>query len=88
MNIDIDNLKKRILYRSNYRGTREMDELLHSFVSKNINKMDEAKLLSLEKFLDIDDEKLYKFYTNIDRDLQFEDEYILKLFKKFKLNKK
>ena len=67
MNIDIDNLKKRILYRSQYRGTREMDKLLYSFVSKNINEMDEAKLLSLEKFLDIDDEKLYKFYNNIDR---------------------
>ena len=88
MNIDIDNLKKRILYRSNYRGTREMDKLLYSFVSKNINKMDKAKLLSLEKFLDIDDEKLYKFYNNISEDLQFEDDYILKLFKQFKFNTK
>ena len=78
MNIDIDNLKKRILYRSQYRGTREMDKLLYSFVSKNINEMDEDKLLSLEKFLDIDDEKLYKFYNNIDKDLKFEDKYILK----------
>ena len=33
MNIDIDNLKKRILYRSQYRGTREMDKLLYTFVS-------------------------------------------------------
>ena len=86
MNIDIDNLKKRILYRSQYRGTREMDKLLHSFVSKNINEMDKAKLLSLEKFLNIDDQKLYRFYNNIDKDLQFEDEYISNLFKKFKLN--
>tara|TARA_Y100000996_G_scaffold365504_1_gene310297 strand:+ start:320 stop:586 length:267 start_codon:yes stop_codon:yes gene_type:complete len=86
MNIDIDNLKKRILYRSQYRGTREMDKLLYSFVSKNINEMDKAKLLSLEKFLNIDDQKLYRFYNNIDKDLQFEDEYISNLFKKFKLN--
>ena len=88
MNIDIDNLKKRILYRSQYRGTREMDKLLHSFVSSNINDMDEVKLLSLEKFLDIEDEKLYRFYNNIDQDLQFEDEYISSLFKKFKFNNK
>ena len=85
MNIDIDNLKKRILYRSQYRGTREMDKLLHSFVSKNINEMDKDKLLSLEKFLDIDDEKLYRFYNNIDENLKFEDNYIPDLFKKFKL---
>ena len=86
MNIDIDNLKKRILYRSQYRGTREMDKLLYSFVLKNINKMDKEKLFSLEKFLDIDDEKLYKFYNNTDEVLKFEDKYILNLFKKFKLD--
>ena len=86
MNIDIDNLKKKILYRSQYRGTREMDKLLYSFVSNNINDMDEVKLLSLEKFLDIEDEKLYRFYNNIDKDIQFEDKYILNLFKKFKFN--
>ena len=86
MNIDIDNLKKRILYISQYRGTREMDKLLYSFVSKNINKMDKEKLFSLEKFLDIDDEKLYKFYNNTDEVLKFEDKYILNLFKKFKLD--
>ncbi len=86
MNIDIANLKKRILYRSQYRGTREMDKLLFSFVSENIKEMNETKLLSLEKFLDIDDEKLYRFYNNIDQDLKFEDESISKLFKEFKLN--
>ena len=88
MNIDIDNLKKKILYRSQYRGTREMDKLLYSFVSNNINDMDKGRLLSLEKFLDIEDEKLYRFYNNIDQELKFEDEYILNLFKKFKLNMK
>jgi len=88
MNIDIDNLKKRILYRSQYRGTKEMDKLLYSFVSKNINKMNKAKLLSLEKFLEIDDEKLYRFYNNIEEDFEFEDEFILNLFKNFKLDLK
>ena len=88
MKIDIANLKKRILYRSQYRGTREMDKLLYAFVSKLIDEIDETKLLSLEKFLDIDDEKLYKFYNNIKVDLKFEDQYILDLFKAFKFNKK
>ena len=88
MNIDIDNLKKRILYRSQYRGTREMDNLLNSFVVKYINEIDESKLDNLEKFLELDDEKLYKFYNNTLMDLNFEDEYILNLFKNFKLNEK
>ena len=88
MNIDIDNLKKRILYRSQYRGTREMDNLLNSFVVKYINEINESKLNNLEKFLELDDEKLYKFYNNTLMDLNFEDEYILNLFKNFKLNEK
>ncbi len=86
MKIDIDNLKKRILYRSQYRGTREMDKLLYSFVLENIDGMDKDKLLSLEKFLNIDDGKLYNFYNNTDETLQFDDEHILNLFKKFKLD--
>ena len=88
MNIDIDNLKKRILYRSQYRGTREMDKLLYSFVLENINGMDEPTLLNLEKFLENEDEKLFKFYNDINEDLQFKDDYILKLFKQFKLKTK
>ena len=88
MNIDIDNLKKRILYRSQYRGTREMDDLLNSFVVRYINEIDESKLDNLEKFLELDDEKLYKFYNNTLMDLDFEDKYILNLFKNFKLNVK
>ena len=88
MNIDIDNLKKRILYRSQYRGTREMDNLLNSFVVRYINEIDESKLDNLEKFLELDDEKLYKFYNNTLMDLDFEDKYILNLFKNFKLNVK
>ena len=86
MNIDIVNLKKRILYRSQYRGTREMDNLLNSFVIKYINEINESKLNNLEKFLELDDEKLYKFYNNTLLDLDFEDKYILNLFKNFKYN--
>ena len=88
MKIDIENLKKKILYRSQYRGTREMDKLLHAFVLKLINTIDDSKLFSLEKFLEIDDEKLYKYYNNVEYDLEFEDKYILDLFKDFKYNKK
>ena len=87
MKIDIDNLKKRIIYRSQYRGTREMDKLLYSFIKENINKIDESKLISLEKFLDNDDENLFKFYNDNVNDLKYKDDYILELFKNFKFKK-
>ena len=87
MKIDIENLKKRILYRSQYRGTKEMDKLLFAFVSKYLDNINESQLINLEKFLDINDEDLYKFYNGTVLDIKFEDDYIVNLFKNFKFNK-
>ena len=64
MNNDIENLKKRLIYRSQYRGTKEMDKLIGSFVKSNINNFDLNQLQELEKFLSIDDDTLYKVYNN------------------------
>ena len=38
MAADIEQIKKMIIYRSNYRGTKEMDKLLGSFVKNYIDK--------------------------------------------------
>ena len=61
--INIDQLKKKIIYRSNYRGTKEMDNLLGAFTKKYINNLNENDLLDLEKLLNIDDTNLYNFYN-------------------------
>ena len=41
-----------MIYRAGYRGTKEMDILLSSFVNKYINDFDENLLAELENFLD------------------------------------
>jgi len=84
MNINIDQLKKKIIYRSNYRGTKEMDKLLGAFVKKNINKLNNQDLIDLEKFLDIDDDNLYNFYNGLKTDYIFKKNNISLLFKNFK----
>jgi len=61
MNINIEDLKKKIIYRSNYRGTKEMDILLGSFTKKYINTLNKKELINLSDLLDLDDENLYKF---------------------------
>ena len=38
MNADIEQIKKKIIYRSNYRGTKEMDKLLGAFTNKYIDQ--------------------------------------------------
>ena len=87
MNNDIDNLKKKLIYRSQYRGTKEMDKLISSFVEGNINKFDYNDLVELEKFLNIDDDTLYKFYTNQIILDELNNSKITKLFKNYKYNK-
>ena len=55
--------KKKLLYRSNYRGTKEMDILLSKFVKKYINNFSEAQLYELHKFLDFEDEVISNYYN-------------------------
>ena len=88
MGSNIENLKKKIIYRSQYRGTKEMDKLLGEFVSKHINNFNIDQLNQLENFLSLDDESLYKFYNNIELDFNLEENEVSNLFKKFKLNNK
>ena len=84
MTLNIDLLKKKIIYRSNYRGTKEMDKLLGSFTKKYIDKLNLKDLADLEKLLDIDDTNLYNYYNGLDCDFEFKENYINSLFKNFK----
>ena len=87
MNNDIENLKKRLIYRSQYRGTKEMDKLIGSFVNKYINILDPLELKNLENFLNIDDDTLYRLYNNQKILSEITETNIIKLFKDFKLVK-
>ena len=55
-------LKKKILYRASYRGTKEMDILLSSFVKKHINIFSDEQLKDLENFK-FEDETILNFYN-------------------------
>ena len=85
MNSNIEQLKKKIIYRSNYRGTREMDKLLGSFTREYINKLEIVDLIDLENLLNIDDDNLYNYYKGNVTEINFQDNKINKLFKNFKL---
>jgi|TARA_Y100000389_G_scaffold148609_1_gene147752 antitoxin CptB len=87
MNNDINNLKKRLIYRSQYRGTKEMDKLIGSFVNIHIDKLNDSDLQELENFLNFNDDTLYKFYNNKTSDVSFMNTKIGKLFKNFDYKK-
>ena len=47
MNFSKKELKKKILYRSSYRGTKEMDFLMTSFTNEYIDSLDDNDLVDL-----------------------------------------
>ena len=83
MTLNIDQLKKKIIYRSNYRGTKEMDKLLGAFTKKYIDTLNIKELKDLEELLDNDDTNLYNFYNGLACDIKFKDSNIYSLFKDF-----
>ena len=88
MDFNIDLLKKKIIYRSNYRGTKEMDKLLGAFTKRYIDELITKDLLDLEKLLNIDDDNLYNFYNKLKTDFEFENNNINSLFRNFKYSDK
>ena len=88
MIFNIDELKKKIIYRSTYRGTKEMDALISSFTKQIINDLNGDELINLSNLLDIDDENLYKFNQGLPSTVDIKENKVSKLFKEFKYNKK
>ena len=82
--MNIDELKKKIIYRSNYRGTKEMDKVLGAFTKAYINELTYDDLFKLEKLLNIDDTNLYNFLNGLETDVVIEQNNVTDLFKNFK----
>ena len=83
MIINIKELKNKIIYRSNYRGTKEMDKLLGSFAKIYINQLADDELPLLCDLLDLDDENLYKMNQGLETTIEVESNKVTELFKKY-----
>ena len=82
---NIDNLKKKIIFRSERRGTKEMDLLLSNFVKKHIDFFNETELKELDSLLNVDDDILYKWYLNKEKTTLIPHNSITKKLREFKL---
>ena len=85
MNNKLEILRKKLIYRADHRGTKEMDILLGTFVNKYINNLDENLLYELDKFLDYEDEAILNFYQYNIITKKIDQNKISKLFKEFKI---
>ena len=83
MIINIKDLKNKIIYRANYRGTKEMDKLLGSFTKIYINQLTDDELPLLSDLLDLDDENLYKLNQGMDMTIEIKTNKVTKLFQSY-----
>jgi len=81
----IELLRKKILYRSEYRGIKETELLLNSFIKKYINEFGIAELKQLDDLLNFDDNTLFKWYLNKKVEVKIPNNKVSKLLKNFKI---
>ena len=79
-----EEIKNKIIYRSSYRGTKEMDILMTNFVRSIINDLDINQLKLLDEFVNLDDEVL-KSIKNKESSIEINQElfFIIKKFQRF-----
>tara|TARA_B100001250_G_C19742386_1_gene763651 strand:+ start:1170 stop:1424 length:255 start_codon:yes stop_codon:yes gene_type:complete len=58
VNLNKQNLINKIIYRSQYRGTKEMDIFMSSFVKSIIKSLTMNDLIDLDNLINLDDEKI------------------------------
>ena len=81
MNSNKQNLINKIMYRSQYRGTKEMDIFVSSFVKSIIYSLSFDDLADLDKLVNMNDEDIIKISK---KEMIFKNNKILKLLIDFK----
>ncbi len=62
-NETIENKRRRLIFRSDHRGTKEMDLILGSFARAHVPDMSEAQLNEYDELLCNNDPDLYNWIT-------------------------
>ena len=81
MNSNKQNLINKVIYRSQYRGTKEMDIFVSSFVKSIIDSLSFDDLVDLDILVNMNDEDIIKISR---KEIIFKNNKILKLLIDFK----
>ena len=81
MNSNKQNLINKIKYRSQYRGTKEMDLFINKFVNSIIQDLDLNQLKILNNLVNLDDEKFIKISNEQYKKNENKVIFLLKQFK-------
>lgn len=76
--------RKRLLFRSRHRGSREMDLLLGRFAERHLQTFSERQLALFEDMLELSDPELYAWLAGRDTPPVALRHDVMKLFLNFK----
>ena len=83
MNSNKQNLINKIKYRSQYRGTKEMDLFINNFVNSIIHDLNLNQLKELNNLVNLDDEELIKIS---EEEIKKNENKVVLMLKEFKKN--
>ena len=78
-----EDLKNKIIYRASYRGSKEMDALMISFINSIINQLNYEELIELDNLVNMDDETLKSIRIK-QSIINFGNRFLINLLEKFK----
>ncbi len=62
---NIENWRKRLIFRSDHRGIKEMDLIMGKFACENVPDFNEAELSEYEELLNESDPDVYSWITGM-----------------------
>ena len=80
-----ENRRKRLRYRSWYRGTKEMDVLLGHFADAHVASFTTAQLERYDALLSVEDPELYRWITGSTVVPSDHDHDVMSLLRNFKI---
>ena len=80
----MDDRRKRLLFRSHYRGTKETDLFLGQFAEHNIGDLSDEQVTRLEALLEENDNDLFNWITGREPVPAHLDHDVMDLLKRFR----
>ncbi|NBP71381.1 MAG: succinate dehydrogenase assembly factor 2, partial [Cytophagia bacterium] len=80
-----NNLIKKLLYRANHRGTKEMDLVIGGFAKENLKKLTFEELKEFEILLNFTDKELSSWLVDNIKNIELDNFSVSKKIKNFKL---
>ena len=81
MNLNKQNLINKIIFKSKYRGTKEMDIFVTSFTKSIINELNINELNDLVEIIDLDDQQILKICKDQIKNNNYNEKIISRLIK-------